>query len=204
MANVCALIKTFFFAAIFKLFFYLYMHIWPRMNVILDFISTLLVQLRGTEDKSTFQKKLSTVGFETPTWQGVQVTSHRLNHTVNSRLLCMQELNVNIMRFNIISTRLIHTLEHLSKQRINMVCIAVAALPWYKICTVLQIYQCTCRYFITVLTIFIPCKTEMHNNWHNVDAIYMHVLKIFIDRIKKTYLHALYWHLISSFIAIEK
>ena len=55
--------------------------------------------------------------------------------------------------------------------RINMVCIAAAAVPWYNICLVLQIDQW--RYFITVFkTIFIRYKTEMHENKHIVDTIY--------------------------------
>ena len=54
-----------------------------------------------------------------------------------------------------------------------MVCIAVAAVPWYNICIVLQIDQC--RYFITVLTTFTLYKTEMHVNRHIVDVIFMHL-----------------------------
>ena len=42
------------------------MNLLPRMNVMLDFIWTLPVQLRGTRNKWTLQKFLSTVGFEPP------------------------------------------------------------------------------------------------------------------------------------------
>ena len=41
----------------------------------LDFIWTLSVQLRGTRNKWTLQKTLSTVGFEPPTSQGFQFSS---------------------------------------------------------------------------------------------------------------------------------
>ena len=42
------------------------MHLLPRMNVMLDFIYTLPVQLRGTQNKRKLQKKiLFIVGFET-------------------------------------------------------------------------------------------------------------------------------------------
>ena len=43
------------------------MHLLLWMNVMLDFIWTLAVQLRGTRNKWTLQKILSTVGFEPPT-----------------------------------------------------------------------------------------------------------------------------------------
>ena len=61
-------------------------------------------------------------------------------------------------------------------QRINMVymCIVVAAVPLYNICFVLQIDQC--GYFINVFfTIFIYYKTEMPDNRHIFDVIYMHL-----------------------------
>ena len=58
-------------------------------------------------------------------------------------------------------------------------CIAVAAVPLYKICSDLQIDQC--RYFITVLTIFIRYKIEMQDNRRIVAAIYMHRFK-FINK----------------------
>ena len=49
------------------------------------------------------------------------------------------------------------------------------ALPSQPFRNVLQIDQC--RYFTTVLTIFIRYKTEIHDNRHIVDAIYMHLFK---------------------------
>ena len=59
----------------FKFSFSLFMHLSLRMNVMLDFIWTLPVQLRGTRNKWTLQNILSTLGFEPPTRQGLQVTS---------------------------------------------------------------------------------------------------------------------------------
>ena len=44
---------------------------------------------------------------------------------------------------------------------------------WHYICIVYEIDQC--RYFITVLTIFICYKTKMPNNRQIVDVIYMHL-----------------------------
>ena len=49
-----------------KLSFSLSMHLLPRVNVMLDFIWTLPVQLQGTRNKWTWQKFLSTVGFDPP------------------------------------------------------------------------------------------------------------------------------------------
>ena len=51
-------------------------------------------------------------------------------------------------------------------QQINMVFIAFAAFPWC-----FRIDQC--RYFITNF----HNKTEMHDNRHIVDAVYMHIIK---------------------------
>ena len=60
------------------------------MNVRLDFIWTLPVQLRGTRNKWTLQKILSTVGFEPPTSQGLQISSPPLSplghHSLDMRL----------------------------------------------------------------------------------------------------------------------
>ena len=62
---------------------------------------------------------------------------------------------------------------------------AVAALPWYNICIVLQVDQC--RYLITVLTTFIHYMTEMHINRHIVDQIYMHMFKFIYRSYRYTY-----------------
>ena len=51
------------------------MHLWPRMNVMLDFIWTLPVQLRGARNKWTLQKLWSKVGFEPLRRHGLQITS---------------------------------------------------------------------------------------------------------------------------------
>ena len=48
------------------------MHLLPRIDVMLDFIWTLPVQLRGTRNKWTFKKIMSVVGFEPPTLHGLQ------------------------------------------------------------------------------------------------------------------------------------
>ena len=63
----------------------------------------------------------------------------------------------------------------------------VAALPWYNICIGLQIDEC--RYFITVLTIFIRHNAEIKDNRHIGDAIYTCTFsKFFINRIDKNFI----------------
>ena len=52
-------------------------------------------------------------------------------------------------------------------------CIAVAFVPWYNICIVLQIDQC--RYLLLFLKLFICYKTGMPDSGHVVDVIYMHL-----------------------------
>ena len=51
------------------------MHLLPRMNAILDFIWTLLVQLQGTRNKWKLQKNPVHGRIRTPTWHDLQVTS---------------------------------------------------------------------------------------------------------------------------------
>ena len=51
------------------------MHLLPRMNVVLDFILTLPVQLRGTRNKHTLQNILSMVGYKPPTTHDLQIAS---------------------------------------------------------------------------------------------------------------------------------
>ena len=59
------------------------MHLLSRMNVMLDFIWTPLpVKLRGTRNKWTLQKILSTLGLEPSTRHGLQIIS---------RLKCMHQ-----------------------------------------------------------------------------------------------------------------
>ena len=59
-ANLIASAHSFkrFTSRLLKLSFSLSMHLLPRMNVMLDFIWTLPVQLRGTRNKWTLQKNL--------------------------------------------------------------------------------------------------------------------------------------------------
>ena len=58
------------------------MHLLPRMNVMLDFIWTLPVQLRGTRNKWTLQKILSTVGFEPQITFGENCIQDIVGHNV--------------------------------------------------------------------------------------------------------------------------
>ena len=55
-------------------------------------------------------------------------------------------------------------LVHVQRTNIVYICIAVAAVPWYNICIVLQIDQC--RYFIIVLTIFVCYKRNARQVTH--------------------------------------
>ena len=71
--------KTFYFAAFKIIFISLYAPITSDWYVMLDFIWTLWVQLRGTRNKWTLQKILSMVGFEPPTSQGLQISSPSLS-----------------------------------------------------------------------------------------------------------------------------
>ena len=76
-ANIKASAHSFkrFTSRLLKLSFPLSMHLLPRMNVMLDFIWTLPVQLRGTRNKWTLQKILRTVGVEPTTPHGLLITS---------------------------------------------------------------------------------------------------------------------------------
>ena len=67
-----------------KLYFSFSMRLSPRMNVMLHFIWTLPVQLRGTSEH--YKKILSTVGFEPPTPQGLQITSPPLSQLGHNSL----------------------------------------------------------------------------------------------------------------------
>ena len=81
----------FYLAAIFKIIF-LFMHMLPRMNVILDFIWTLQFQLQGTWNKWAFQKILFIVRFEPSHDKETSLQVRRLNHSANSRLLWMKKI----------------------------------------------------------------------------------------------------------------
>ena len=58
--------------------------------------------------------------------------------------------------------------------RINMVCIAFAAFP-LMFCRLINV-----DILLLFLTIFIHYKTVMHDNWHIVDAIYMHLVQVYL------------------------
>ena len=74
-----------YFKRIFKIIF-LSIHLLPRMNIMLDFIWTLPVQLRGTRNKWTLQKILLIVGFEPSLGKETSWQLHHLNRSANSRL----------------------------------------------------------------------------------------------------------------------
>ena len=79
----------------------MHLHVLPRMNAMLDFIWTLPVQLRGSRNKWTLQKILSTVGFEPrKRRRGLRLQVDRLYHSDNSPTLRVKELNLNEIRVN--------------------------------------------------------------------------------------------------------
>ena len=62
---------------------------------------------------------------------------------------------------------------HVHKISMVYMCVAVAAVPWYNICIVLQIDQCI--HFIIVFKQNSDVIREMPDNWHIVDVIYIHM-----------------------------
>ena len=72
------------------------MHLSPQMDVFLDFIWTLPVQLRGTRNKWTLQKKiLSTVGFDPPNTARPQDYKYTVLTTRSHLAWYEMELNVH-------------------------------------------------------------------------------------------------------------
>ena len=77
-------------------------------------------------------------------------------------------------------------------------CIAVAAVPWYNICVVLQIDKC--RYFIIVFQQNSYAIREMPYIWHIVDVVYMHMHVAALPRPAAMIVDAIYTCTFSSLI----
>ena len=74
------------------------MHLLPRMNVMLDFIWTLPVQLRGTRNKLTLQKFLSTTGFEPLRLHAPHITSRPSLPLCQFSNVTSEEIKLNLIR----------------------------------------------------------------------------------------------------------
>ena len=133
------------------------MHLLPRMNVMLDFIWTLPVQLRGTRNQWPLQKILSTVGFDPPTPHGLQISSPPLS-PLDQNLL---DVRWNWMSVKFISIRSINKLEKVHAYIASTICRFQPYNVWILLNTVIKyLHWSICK---TIQMLYhVTAATEIH------------------------------------------